>query len=128
MGKIKENSTNNLNKQYIIECDTPYAVSLIGGRWKLLILCQLEGGKKRFGELHKSICNITERMLTTQLREMEKNNIVKRTVYAEVPPRVEYEYTEIGKELIPILKQLGHWGCKLRRTTIEDNAEETPEA
>ena len=124
MGKIKETSTNNINKQYIIECDTPYAISQIGGRWKLLILCQLEGGKKRFGELHKSICNITERMLTTQLRELEKSSIIKRTVYAEVPPRVEYEYTEMGLELVPILKQLGCWGARIRKITNEESSEE----
>ncbi|AJW64081.1 helix-turn-helix domain-containing protein [Elizabethkingia sp. HX WHF] len=124
MGKIKETSTNNINKQYIIECDTPYAISQIGGRWKLLILCQLEGGKKRFGELHKSICNITERMLTTQLRELEKSSIIKRTVYAEVPPRVEYEYTEMGLELVPILKQLGCWGARIRKITKEESSEE----
>ncbi|AIL47834.1 MULTISPECIES: winged helix-turn-helix transcriptional regulator [Elizabethkingia] len=124
MGKIKETSTNNINKQYIIECDTPYAISQIGGRWKLLILCQLEGGKKRFGELHKSICNITERMLTTQLRELEKSSIIKRTVYAEVPPRVEYEYTEMGLELVPILKQLGCWGARIRKIAKEESSEE----
>ena len=124
MGKIKETSTNNINKQYIIECDTPYAISQIGGRWKLLILCQLESGKKRFGELHKSICNITERMLTTQLRELEKSNIIKRTVYAEVPPRVEYEYTEMGLELVPILKQLGCWGARIRKIANEETSEE----
>lgn len=116
MGKIKETSTNYINRQVIIGSDTPFAISQIGGRWKLLILCQLETGKKRFGELHRNITGITERMLTTQLRELEKSNIIKRTVYAEVPPRVEYEYADMGKDLIPILKQLGGWGARLRKT------------
>ena len=83
----------------------------------------VRGRKKRFGELHKSICNITERMLTTQLRELEKQ-YYKRTVYAEVPPRVEYEYTEMGLELVPILKQLGCWGARIRKIAKEESSEE----
>ncbi|QNK61361.1 winged helix-turn-helix transcriptional regulator [Pedobacter sp. PAMC26386] len=115
MGKIKENSTNNMNRKHIInDCDLTYSVCMIGGRWKLLILCRLETGKLRFSELRREICNITERMLTLQLRELENDGIIKRTVYAEVPPRVEYELTEIGKELIPIWGQLSKWGTKHR--------------
>ncbi|KIO76192.1 transcriptional regulator [Pedobacter lusitanus] len=115
MGKIKENSTNNLNRKYIMsDCNLTYSVCLVGGRWKLLILCKLEHGKLRFSELKRDICNITERMLTLHLRELESDGIVKRTVYAEVPPRVEYQLTEIGKELIPIWKQLSSWGAKHR--------------
>lgn len=115
MAKRKENSTNSINAQYITqECDLTYAVCKIGGRWKLLILCKLEDGKLRFSEIRKRINGITERMLTLQLREMEKEGLVKRTVYAEVPPRVDYELTEIAKELIPIWKQLDKWGKKHR--------------
>ncbi len=115
MAKRKENSTNSINEQYITqECDLTYAVCKIGGRWKLLILCKLEDGKLRFSEIRKKINGITERMLTLQLREMEKEGLVKRTVYAEVPPRVDYELTEIAKELIPIWKQLDKWGKKHR--------------
>jgi DNA-binding HxlR family transcriptional regulator len=113
MGKRKENSTNRLNENYIVEsCDLTYAVCKIGGRWKLLILCKLEEGKLRFGELKKQITGITERMLTLQLRELEKDGLIKRTVYAEVPPRVDYELTKIAKELIPIWSQLSNWGAK----------------
>lgn len=112
MGKIKENSTNNINRQYIHECDLTYAVCKIGGRWKLLILDKLKGGKLRFSELRKAISGITERMLTLQLRELEKEGLVKRTVYAEVPPRVDYELTEIAIDLIPIWNQLSKWGGK----------------
>ncbi|MPS64418.1 MAG: transcriptional regulator [Chryseobacterium sp.] len=115
MAKRKENSTNSINELYITqECDLTYAVCKIGGRWKLLILCKLEDGKLRFSEIRKRINGITERMLTLQLREMEKEGLVKRTVYAEVPPRVDYELTEIAKELIPIWKQLDKWGKKHR--------------
>jgi DNA-binding HxlR family transcriptional regulator len=115
MGTKKENSTNSINAQYLAqECDLTYAVCKIGGRWKLLILCKLENGKLRFSEIRKKISGITERMLTLQLREMEKESLVKRTVYAEVPPRVDYELTEIAEELIPIWKQLDQWGKKHR--------------
>lgn len=113
MGKRKENSTNSLNESYIVEsCNLTYAVCKIGGRWKLLILCKLENGKLRFSELRNQINGITERMLTLQLRELEKEGLVKRTVYAEVPPRVDYELTAIAKELVPIWSQLSQWGAR----------------
>ncbi|SPZ85829.1 Uncharacterized HTH-type transcriptional regulator yybR [Sphingobacterium multivorum] len=102
MGKRKENSTNRINEQYIIECDLAYAVCKIGGRWKLLILAKLQHGKLRFGEIKQLITGITDRMLTLQLKELEKQGLVKRIAYAEVPPRVEYQLTEIAAELIPI--------------------------
>ncbi|UUC45132.1 winged helix-turn-helix transcriptional regulator [Flavobacterium cerinum] len=120
MGKRKENSTNMLNETYIVEnCNLTYAVCKIGGRWKLLILCQLEKGKLRFGELRNQINGITERMLTLQLRELEKEGLVKRTVYAEVPPRVDYELTAIAVELVPIWDQLSQWGAKHKKIALE---------
>ncbi|SMO45812.1 transcriptional regulator, HxlR family [Chryseobacterium rhizoplanae] len=118
MGKLKENSTNNINRQYIQGCDLSYAVCKIGGRWKLIILNKLKDGKLRFSELRNSISGITERMLTLQLRELEKENLVKRTVHAEVPPRVDYELTDIARELIPIWKQLDKWGGKHREMML----------
>lgn len=124
MGRIKENSTNNINRQYIHECDLTYAVCKIGGRWKLLILDKLKEGKLRFSELRKSISGITERMLTLQLRELEKEGLIKRTVHAEVPPRVDYELTDIARELIPIWKELSTWGGKHRELIQEINSEE----
>lgn len=116
MKNRKENSTNMQNEKYITSCDLSYAVCKIGGRWKLLILCKLEEGKLRFSEIRNRIEGITERMLTLHLRELEKEGLVKRTVYAEVPPRVEYELTPIAKELIPIWRQLEDWGAKHRKT------------
>lgn len=111
MSKTKETSTHFANKtQLISHCDQVYAVGLISGQWVLTICCYLSEGKLRFGELKKCIPNITERMLALQLRKMEENKIVKRTVYAEVPPRVEYELTKSGQQLIPILNQLEDWG------------------
>jgi DNA-binding HxlR family transcriptional regulator len=91
MGKIKETSTNFENKTTLSEeCSQIYAANLIGGQWTLIICCQLTYGKMRFGELKKSIPNITERMLTLQLRKMGENELITRKVYAEVPSRVEY--------------------------------------
>ncbi|CAA9196937.1 putative HTH-type transcriptional regulator YybR [Flavobacterium bizetiae] len=125
MAKRKETSTNSENRNYFATCDLTYAVCLIGGRWKLLILCKLENGKLRFGELRDQICNITERMLTLQLRELERDGMVKRTVYAEVPPRVEYELTEISQKLIPIWEQLSKWGGKHKETMSQKSVVET---
>lgn len=113
MTKIKETSTNFSNKQALAdECSEAYATNIIGGQWSLVICSWLLGGKLRFGELKRKLPNITERMLTLQLRKLEKNKILKRTVYAEVPPRVEYELTPIGYELEPIITQLEQWGAK----------------
>lgn len=125
MTKIKETSTQNENKAMLNMCDQVFAVSLIAGQWTLVICCHLAEGKLRFGELRKRIPNITERMLTHQLRKMEVGNLVTRTVYAEVPPRVEYELTKSGQELRPIIKQLEDWGKKNRKnfTNLSENLE-----
>lgn len=113
MSKIKETSTNFANKKALArECPELYASQIIGGQWALAICCYLINGKHRFGELKKCIPNITERMLTLQLRKLEANNIVTRTVYAEVPPRVEYELTQVGYELKPVIDALANWGDK----------------
>jgi DNA-binding HxlR family transcriptional regulator len=113
MSKIKETSSNFENKQALVaECPEVYAANLIGGQWTLAICCYLISEKLRFGQLRKRLPNITERMLTLQLRKLEENKLVKRTVYAEVPPRVEYELTSIGQELAPVIKHLAEWGEK----------------
>lgn len=118
MAARKENSTYSRNEKSIIECDLTYVVSKIEGRWKLQIISKLEEGKHRFSELKKEFSFITERMLTLQLRALEQDGLVKRTVYAEVPPRVEYELTAMAFELGPILKQLSEWGGKHRRSLL----------
>lgn len=112
MATVKPASTNSLNRKFLSDCNLTHAVQVMGGRWKLPILMRLEKGKRRFGELKKVIPNITERMLTLQLRELERAGIITRTVYPEVPPRVEYELTVLGSELIPICLQLHEWGAK----------------
>ncbi|TCD28764.1 transcriptional regulator [Pedobacter psychrodurus] len=118
MSITKVTSKHFENKTKLNHCDQIYAVGLIAGQWILEICCHLSEGKLRFGELRKRIPDITERMLTLQLRKMEGSNLVKRTVYAEVPPRVEYELTKSGKQLGPILSQLEDWGKKHREQDI----------
>lgn len=91
-------------------CPVETTLTLIGDKWKVLILRDLMPGTKRFGELKKSIGNVSQKVLTAQLRAMEESGLLTRTVYAEVPPRVEYTLTELGKSLKPILDTLWNWG------------------
>ena len=91
-------------------CPVETTLTLIGDKWKVLILRDLMPGTKRFGELKKSVGNVSQKVLTAQLRAMEKSGLINRKVYAEVPPRVEYSLTELGKSLKPILDSLWSWG------------------
>ena len=91
-------------------CPVETTLTLIGDKWKVLILRDLMPGTKRFGELKKSVGNVSQKVLTAQLRAMEENGLVHREVYAEVPPRVEYSLTELGKSLKPILDSMWTWG------------------
>lgn len=117
MTKIKETSTNFANKKALADvCLEIYASNIIGGQWSLAICCYLITGKMRFGELRKKLGSITERMLTLQLRKLEENKIITRTVFAEVPPRVEYELTSVGYQLQPIIEALEKWGKEHKET------------
>ncbi|HJC46602.1 MAG TPA: helix-turn-helix transcriptional regulator [Candidatus Lachnoclostridium pullistercoris] len=91
-------------------CPVETTLMLIGDKWKVLILRDLLPGTKRFGELKKSIGTVSQKVLTAQLRDMEENGLVSRRVYAEVPPRVEYSLTELGRSLEPILNAMRTWG------------------
>lgn len=91
-------------------CPVETTLTLIGDKWKVLILRDLMPGTKRFGELKKSIGNVSQKVLTAQLRDMEESGLVNRKVYAEVPPRVEYSLTELGQSLRPILDAMQKWG------------------
>lgn len=91
-------------------CSIEIAMEVLGGRWKLAILKQLLGGTQRFGELRRALPRITQRMLTRQLRELEADGLVTRTVYREVPPKVEYSLTEVGRSLDDIAGLLDAWG------------------
>lgn len=100
------------NKLIENNCPMRATLKVISGKWKPLILMQFNVKLRRFGELKKLIPEITKQMLTQSLRELEKDNIIHRKVYAVVPPKVEYSLTENGKTLIPILKVMEAWGEK----------------
>jgi DNA-binding HxlR family transcriptional regulator len=91
-------------------CPTEATIAAIGGRWKMIILWHLYGGKLRFSELRRKMPAISQKMLTEQLRELERHGLVTRTVYAEVPPRVEYAATPLGQSLRPVITAMGDWG------------------
>lgn len=91
-------------------CSVEATLDVIGGKWKGVILFYLLDGKRRFGELRRLLPEVTQRMLTLQLRELEEAGIVHREVYREVPPRVEYSLTPFGKTLEPILLLMRAWG------------------
>ena len=95
-------------------CPVKLTADIIGGKWKPLILFYLEGGTRRFGELQKLISGMTKKMLTQHLRELERDGIIHREVYAVVPPKVEYSLTKHGESLKPILKLMSAWGTKHR--------------
>ena len=91
-------------------CTVDAALAVIGGRWKGVILYHLLSGHRRFNELRRLLPGVTQRMLTLQLRELESSGLLARKVYAEVPPKVEYSLTPLGRELEPILMGLKAWG------------------
>ena len=91
-------------------CPVETTLTLIGDKWKVLILRDLLTGTKRFGELKKSIGSVSQKVLTSQLRDMEDSGLIERKVYAEVPPKVEYSLTELGQSLEPILDAMKLWG------------------
>ena len=91
-------------------CPVETTLLLISNRWKVLIIRELLTGTKRFGDLKKSIGHISQKVLTSNLRDMEANGLVKRDVFAEVPPHVEYSLTELGMSLKPILDAMYVWG------------------
>jgi DNA-binding HxlR family transcriptional regulator len=91
-------------------CPVATTVGLIGNKWKILILRDVLGGPKRFGELRKSLEGISQKVLTDNLRDMEKDGLLIRKVFPEVPPRVEYSLSEIGETMRPIIKQMEEWG------------------
>jgi Predicted transcriptional regulators len=107
---------NNLS-----ECPVEITMSLIDERWKVLIIRELLTGTKRFGELKNALPNISSKVLTTKLRAMEKNGLIHRKIYAQVPPKVEYKLTPIGISLKPILDSMVIWGLsyKEKMTILE---------
>lgn len=108
-----------------INCEKELTLALIGGKWKLIILWHLGiEGTKRFNELQKLIPTITQKILTNQLRELEEDKLVDRTVYPVVPPKVEYKLTAYGESLVPILKLMYEWGMNYGQQVLgRDNAQ-----
>ena len=92
-------------------CPVETTLTLISNKWKVLILRDLLPGTKRFGQLKKSVGQVSQKVLTAQLREMEASGLLVRTIYPEVPPRVEYTLTELGYSLKPVLDAMGSWGA-----------------
>lgn len=91
-------------------CPVETTLTLISDKWKVLILRDLMPGTKRFGELMRSLRGVNQKVLTAQLRQMEDSGLLTRTVYPEVPPRVEYSLTELGRSLKPVLDAMQQWG------------------
>lgn len=100
-------------------CPVAFTVDVIGGKWKSLILFHLMSGTKRFNELRRLIPDITQRMLTLQLRELEVDGIIHREIYREVPPKVEYSLTELGSSLAPLVSAMREWGAVHERKILE---------
>ena len=90
------------------------SLDINGGKWKMPIIWGLKDGSKRYGELRRSLTKVTHKMLTQQLRELEQDEIIKRKVYAEVPPKVEYSLTLLGESIIPVIDLLREWGEQYR--------------
>ena len=103
-------------------CSVGITVDVIGGKWKALVLFYLLDGTMRFNELRRQIPDCTQRMLTLQLRELEEDGLVERTVYPVVPPRVEYKLTPFGRTLRPIIEAMSAWGHRYRQRVEELSA------
>jgi DNA-binding HxlR family transcriptional regulator len=92
------------------KCPAEFTLAMIGGRWKIPILFHLLDGRKRFTELARALNGVTQKMLTQQLREMQRNGLVERKVFAQVPPKVEYSLTNLGVTLRPVVDAMCRWG------------------
>jgi DNA-binding HxlR family transcriptional regulator len=100
-------------------CPVEVSLLMIGDKWKVLILRELMAGTKRFGEILDAISGISQKVLTQKLREMESDGLLSRVAYAEIPPRVEYSLTDLGRSLGPVLDSLKEWGEMYRRMESE---------
>lgn len=105
------------------DCPVATTVQLIGNKWKLLIIRNLLVRPWRFNELHKNLDGISQKVLTDSLRQMEADGIITRTVYAEVPPRVEYALSELGESMRPILMSMQAWGSRYKESMAAESAE-----
>lgn len=113
MENIKDKTESSVKE--LPACPVETTLTLISDKWKVLILRDLLQGTKRFGELKKSIGHVSQKVLTSQLRQMEDSGLLTRKVYAEVPPRVEYTLTDVGYSLKPIMDAMWAWGEEYKR-------------
>jgi len=102
------------DNKIVSECPIQTVFNLIGNKWKILIIRDLLAGKRRFGEL-KKMTGASQKSLTTQLRELEDDEIIVRKVYSEIPPRVEYSLTDVGMSLAPVLEVMAGWGTDYKK-------------
>ena len=105
-----------ISNKKILDCPVATTINLIGNKWKLLIIRDLLASTRRFGELRKNLEGISQRVLTQNLRELENDGLIKRKVYVEVPPRVEYSLNELGRSLLPIISTMANWGNNYKKT------------
>lgn len=108
--KSKEKNTGKSVDCSEKSCPVSRCMRVIGGKWKIIILYALQNGTNRFGVLQKTIPDISKQMLTTQLRELERDKIITRKIFPEIPPRVEYDISPLGKTLFPIIEAMDKWG------------------
>ena len=112
MAHNKTSNTGTTTEQYTTFCPVNTTLSVIGGKWKVLILYHLVEQTQRFNELRRLLPEITQRMLTLQLRELEEDGLIHREVYPVVPPKVEYSLTDFGRTLLPVIGSMHQWGVE----------------
>lgn len=103
------------NDKKAVNCPVETTIAAIGGRWKVLVIHHLLDGKQRFGELTRLLGGISARTLTRQLRELEQSGVIDRHVHQQIPPKVEYSLTPLGRQLEPVLQAMHEWGEKLEK-------------
>src|SRR5262245_3062864 len=108
----QQQEEDKMPRQKSFGCPTELAVSVLGGKWRVVILAYLKEGVHRFGELKHRVPGISGKVLTQQLRALAREGLIERTIYSEVPARTEYELTEYGRSLIPVLEASYHWGLR----------------
>lgn len=106
-----------MNSKDLPKCPIETTLKMLGCKWKVLIIRELLTGTKRFGELKKAVTGITQKVLTSKLREMEELGLLERKIYPQIPPKVEYTLTDIGYSLRPVLESLKDWGKDYKRYT-----------
>ena len=111
-----------------LTCPIQQTIALIGDKWKILVLCTLNDGTKRFGELQRALNGITPKVLTRQLRDLERDGLIARQIFPQVPPRVDYSLTPLGLSLMPILSQLHEWAVKNSTALLASHGADTDSA